>query len=66
MTDSGLPGFRSALRRIERAAQWRTTLRSLADLTGALPAAVTARRALDRLAAIGSPRASAPLHGSAS
>jgi hypothetical protein len=65
LPESGLPGLRGALRQIERAARWRSTLRSLAHLTGALPALVSARRAAASLGSAGR-RVPAALQGSVS
>ena len=39
-----LPELEQALDRLERRRQWRTTLRSLAELCGVLPAVVSGRR----------------------
>jgi hypothetical protein len=39
-----LPGLAPALERLERRRQWRSTLRSLAELCGVLPALVSGRR----------------------
>lgn len=65
LPESGLPGLRRALWQIERAARWRSTLRSLAHLTGALPALVSARRAAASLGSAGR-RVPAALQGSVS
>lgn len=66
MPDAGFPGLRRALERIERAARWRSTIRSLAHLTGTLPALVSARRAAMALHSRGRRGMPAPLHGSVS
>ena len=66
LPDAAFPGLRRALERIERAARWRSTIRSLAHLTGTLPAIASARRAASALQWRGRRGIPASLHGSVS